>query len=295
MRASYLRFGALIAIPMSVLLACGSRTGLTIDDESALGGGGGGGTDAGTFPDGQPIPVVDASPPPPCVPGTTVPCGSSVGACKPGLAFCQADAGQGECVGGVKPTIETCNAIDDDCNGTIDDGFNVGGACDGPDTDLCLDDTMSCGGCSSGPNNVEVCNGVDDNCNGTTDSDCDFGDCKPSLTVTSSVPSDPGCVDFPVEKGSTGTIEYPCAGGPVTARIGAINFTGTAQNGSVKLTGTATQTDPVGCLFLNTHTITGVLGTGDLTYSYSEMLIDKRGHNNCYSPCTETGTVKITW
>ena len=42
-------------------------------------------------------------------------------------------------------------------------------------------------------------------------------------------------------------------------------------------------------------TITGVLSSGALTYSYSEMVIDKRGHKNCWNPCTESGTVQITW
>ena len=299
MRASFLRFGLLAALPFGVLLACGSRTGLGIDEESApVGVGADGGP--GTTADGSPTvpdaaPVIDATPPPPCEPGTTVPCGSSVGACKPGTALCQDDAGPGECVGSIAPSKETCNGIDDDCNGTIDDGFNVGGACDGPDTDLCKDDTQSCAGCSTGPNNVETCNGVDDNCNGTIDSDCDFGDCKPKLTVTGSTPSNQACIDFPVTKGATGTIEYPCTGGPVSANIGAVTFTGTAQNGAVTLTGVSTVIGPDDCLWQDTHVISGVLASGGLSYSYSEKVIDKRGHSTCWQPCTETGTVKITW
>jgi hypothetical protein len=294
MRASLLRFGLLAALPFGLLLACGSRTGLVLDDDGTGGGGGGGGADGSvvTLPDGA---AIDATPPPPCMPGTNVACGSSVGACKPGTAFCLPDGGPGECVGAVGPFVETCNGIDDDCNGTIDDGFNVGGACDGPDTDLCLDDTQSCGGCSTGPNNVETCNGIDDNCNGTIDADCEVGDCNPKLTVTGSTPSNPACQDFPVSPGSKGAIEYPCEGGAVSANIGSILFKGTASGGSVTLTGVSTVIGPDDCLWQDTHVISGVLASGGLTYSYSEKVIDKRGHAQCWQPCTETGTVKITW
>lgn len=277
------------------MVACGSRTGLVIDDGDLgiTGGDPNGGADGSVVADARD--EDRAPPPPPCVPGTTVQCGSNVGQCKFGTALCQNDAGPGECMGGVSPTMETCNGLDDDCNGVIDDGFNVGGACDGPDTDLCPDDTMSCAGCSSGPNNVEVCNGVDDNCNGVTDADCDLGDCKPALLVTGSTPSDPNCVDFPVHAGSKGSIEYPCTGGAVSANIDAIQFTGNASNGSVTLTGTQTVTGPDKCIWLDTHVISGVLASGALTYSYSEKVINKNGQSQCWLPCTESGTVKITW
>ena len=43
------------------------------------------------------------------------------------------------------PTAEVCNGADDNCNGEIDEDFpTLGTACDGPDSDLCLDDTMIC-------------------------------------------------------------------------------------------------------------------------------------------------------
>jgi hypothetical protein len=102
--------------------------------------------------------------------------------------------------------------LDDNCDGAIDEPFNLGSACDGDDSDLCTDDLMECTGCSLGDDDREICNGVDDNCNAIVDSDCEVGDCEPTLVVTGSTPSSPGCIDFPVTAGSEGTIQYPAPG-----------------------------------------------------------------------------------
>ncbi len=81
---------------------------------------------------------------------------------------------------------EICNGIDDDCDGGIDTpGPNgcggactvwpaLGSSCDGPDTDMCVDDYFVCEGangsiCATGANNVEICNGADDDCTGGVD------------------------------------------------------------------------------------------------------------------------------
>ena len=71
---------------------------------------------------------------------------------------------------------ELCDGIDNDCNPATPDGFdepNFGAPCDGPDGDLCLDDSLRvCAGstlvCSSGPDNPELCNGLDDDCDPST-------------------------------------------------------------------------------------------------------------------------------
>ncbi len=65
--------------------------------------------------------------------------------------------------------------MDDDCDGKIDEGFSVGAACDGPDTDLCKEGTIACAAdgtsfCTDATgDNVELCNGFDDDCNGVID------------------------------------------------------------------------------------------------------------------------------
>jgi hypothetical protein len=66
-------------------------------------------------------------------------------------------------------SVELCNAIDDDCDGQTDEGYDLVGPCDGPDADLCENGVKSCGGCTETIESLESCNELDDNCNGLTD------------------------------------------------------------------------------------------------------------------------------
>jgi len=54
-------------------------------------------------------------------PGGGVACGSSVGECRLGATACT--SGSITCVGGIGPTAETCDGLDNNCNAQVDDGF----------------------------------------------------------------------------------------------------------------------------------------------------------------------------
>jgi hypothetical protein len=123
--------------------------------------------------------------------------GRCCGVCTGGTTVCA--SGQKVCTGGAGPRIETCNGVDDNCDGQIDEGFDT------------KTDPLNCGGCGircsltnavagcsngqctivacrPGYNNVdsneangceytcpvnpptaEACNGKDDDCDGTPD------------------------------------------------------------------------------------------------------------------------------
>jgi hypothetical protein len=66
---------------------------------------------------------------------------------------------------------ETCNNADDDCDTRVDEDFMVTAMCDGPDTDMCREGTLSCNQagndtvCSDTTGDtVELCNNADDDC-----------------------------------------------------------------------------------------------------------------------------------
>ncbi|MEC7520314.1 MAG: MopE-related protein [Myxococcota bacterium] len=55
-----------------------------------------------------------------CFSGDTRACGSDMGACVPGVQLCEMGA-WGACADAVEPVAETCNAVDDDCDGEVDE------------------------------------------------------------------------------------------------------------------------------------------------------------------------------
>jgi MYXO-CTERM domain-containing protein len=107
-------------------------------------------------------------------------CGDSqgtwgIGKCKPGASSCV--SGKLVCNGEVKPTAETCNGLDDNCNQQIDDGVTTGSIADVCPNEVpkgqCTAKVSCVGGkeiCEPGKGpEAEKCNGLDDDCDGNVD------------------------------------------------------------------------------------------------------------------------------
>ncbi len=133
-----------------------------------------------------PPPPPDAAPPlpdmdmGPCNPGEVRDCGRTLGHCRAGRQQCQADGSWGACAGEVPPEAEICNGQDDDCNGVVDDGFNIGQPCEG--VGACGPGVLECRSniatrCSTDPGGSrhgdvpETCDGTDEDCDGRIDED----------------------------------------------------------------------------------------------------------------------------
>ena len=131
-----------------------------------------------------------------CQPGDVISCGLEIGACTSGNQTCSEDLAWGVCldsqgIGIVQPLPEICNAIDDDCNGVVDDSFNLGiacvvgtGACENTGENVCNNsgDGVICDA-QPGLAEEEVCDGADNNCDGHTDEElgsiqCGLGECE---------------------------------------------------------------------------------------------------------------------
>jgi hypothetical protein len=89
-----------------------------------------------------------------CISGKTKPCGINIGLCKEGIITCE-NALWGECQGATLPINETCNNVDDDCDGFVDNII---------DTSKCM--------CFNSKPIEELCNEMDDDCNGEIDENC---------------------------------------------------------------------------------------------------------------------------
>ena len=93
--------------------------------------------------------------------------------CKYGKTVCQ--NGAVVCFGQIDPKPETCNGIDDNCNGAIDDGAQgTGVGCGQSNVFPCAYGSTQCVGgaiqCVGATNPAtEKCNGLDDDCDGTID------------------------------------------------------------------------------------------------------------------------------
>ncbi len=167
------------------------------------------------------------------------------GICKDGIQTCGSNKKWGACIGQVLPRSETCNKIDDDCDGFVDEAYpQQGQACKTNRPGICATGFWACqsGKLTCPPSyqpRVEICNGRDDNCNGKIDdgaaqytfykdSDGDnYGDIKSPIKACAPPPgyvsnskdcydknamARPGQFAFFVNHRGDGSFDYNCDG-----------------------------------------------------------------------------------
>ncbi|MEI8254063.1 MAG: MopE-related protein, partial [Deltaproteobacteria bacterium] len=136
-------------------------------------------------------------------------CGSSVGACRAGVQLCVGGTYSGACIGSVGPSAEVCDGVDNNCDGTVDNGIPAAGACGAAGVGVCTAGTIQCVGgslqCVGGTRpGTETCNGLDDDCNGVVDDGIASAACTPTgITFPTTPPT------------------LPCRQGMTACRMGA--------------------------------------------------------------------------
>ena len=179
--------------------------------------------------------------------------------CATGTWACAQDGAGAACANEAPVGAESCNGLDDDCDGATDEDWpTLGAPCDGPDTDDCANGAEVCAADGLGTtcgdevasDLVETCNGVDDDCDGAVDEDwptlgepCDGPDedaCAGGLWVCGDV--DPVCegdqapspeVCDGVDNDCDGDVDEGCAPTSVISTFGGASLGGTT--GGVEL------------------------------------------------------------
>ena len=116
-----------------------------------------------------------------CKNGANQACSSEIGACRIGVQICQ-NGVWGECFGGVLPSQEICDGVDNNCDGEVDEGVCAPETCQNGVNRPCGNNIGACqigiqicengawGKCIGAKMpSLEICDRVDNDCDGQTD------------------------------------------------------------------------------------------------------------------------------